>query len=274
MLNTSQRSMLFYLFFAIVICGVLVEMYMVYAFVEKGFTITKAVVSFLAGSVIVGVGRLFLQLLSKAFLKPSITSDRLHRFASDRSRIVDEVARLGLTEDVRRQRLIISTLKFAEESLRGWVPGSHLELCVFVDHQQPLLFAYFDTNHDTNARSMAEREHNPNYYVENKYEVIKLLKQPTSQPQVIDDTESKAAKYAFASKAQRKQLKSSVLLCIDIASPCALVVTSNERRAFPEADAEVISFIKYIAQMVRFDLFDGNFVGRIRELIPGLFTAA
>jgi hypothetical protein len=117
----------------------------------------------LARRVLYPVGRLFTQLVSRMFLQQRITPDLLHRFASNRCNIAENAQTSGQDAYARCQSLVTNTLKFSEECLRDWVPGSHFELCVFVDQEQPLLFAYFDSNQDTNARSMKDRETNPHF---------------------------------------------------------------------------------------------------------------
>ncbi len=134
------------------------------------------------------------------------------------------------------------------------------------------MFAYFDSNHDTTARTMQDRERNPRFYVDKDYEVTRLLRAPTSHPRVLPDTQDKNANYIFTSESQRKQLRSTVLLCLDVAQPCALVVCSNEVCAFPETDPEIMSFIKYIGESARYDLIQDDFVARIREYKPSLFS--
>jgi hypothetical protein len=118
---------------------------------------------------------------------------------------------------------------------------------------------------------MSERERNPHFYVEKGYEVTRLLQTPTSYPRVLRDTHDAKVNYVFTTNSQRKQLGSTVLLCLDVRTPCALVVTSNEKNAFPETDPEIMSFIKYIGESVRYDLIEDDFVRRIRDLRPNLF---
>jgi hypothetical protein len=146
-----------------------------------------------------------------------------------------------------------------------------------VDPEEPLLFAYFDSNHSTTARNMRERERNPRFYIQKEYEVTRLLQAPTSHPRIINDTYDARMNYVFTSENQRKQIRSSILICLDLAKPFALVVSSNEPNAFPETDPEimsdpVISFIRYIGESVRYDLIEEGFVHRIRDFKPSLFS--
>lgn len=275
MLNRVQRGIIFVIFCAIVVTSAMGEAYIVYAIVENGFTGTKLVSGFLNGGLLVGCGRLFMLMISRNFLKSGVLSSaRLQRLSSERCSIIENARSSKEAVFLTRANLIRNTLKFCEESLQGWVPGSHFELCVFVDQEQPLLFAYYDSNHDTNARSMRERERNPRFYIEKGYEVIRLLQTPTSQPQVVKDTFDERANYVFTSSEQRKQIRSSVLICLDLNAPCALVVSSNAKNAFSESESEVMLFIKYISELARYDLIDGDFVRQIRQLKPELFPGA
>ena len=204
----------------------------------------------------------------------------LHRFAAERCRIIEQAMQSEQDPFITRQVLVGNTLKFAEESLTGWVSGSHFELCVFVDPAEPLLFAYYDTRGDTTSRSMQGREQNPNFYVDKRYEVTKILQAPTSHPRVIPDTREESASYVFTTDSQRKQVRSSVILCLDLQRPFALVVSSDQPHAFREAEvigdprSDVMPFISYIGDLVRYDLIDGNFVAQIRNFKPRLFSKA
>jgi hypothetical protein len=213
--------------------------------------------------------------IARTFLQSCITPPhRLRGFVSERCSILENALRSDQDPYLTRQNLVTNTLKFSEESFNGWVPGSHFELCVFVDREEPLLFAYFDSNHNTTSRSMREREQNPRFYIDKEYEVTKLLQAPTSQPRVLNDTHDIKANYIFTSDNQRKQIRSTVLFCPDVARPCALVVSSNETNAFPETDPEVMSFIRYAGESVRYDLIEGDFVRRIRDYKPSLFSGS
>ncbi len=269
MLTTKERRSVFVLFCIFTIICVIVEVGLIYEIVEKGFTNMKALSAVV---VLFAIGQTFVKLVNKTFLESSIlVPTALQRSSSERCNIISNAQRSGEDTYLTRQKLITNTLKYSEESLKGWVPGSHFEFCVFVDQEQPLLFAYFDSHQDVAARSMTERERNPFFYVERGYEVTRLLQTPTSQLRIVKDTSDEKANYVFTSNQQRNQLRSTVLLCPDVAMPCALVVTSNEKSAFSDTDLDVMSFLRYIGESVRFDLMEGNFIHEIRTQRPGLF---
>lgn len=272
MLKTTERWILFAVFCVIVIGGA----YQEYVLSLKGFSVINTlwvlVVGVVLGGALAGSSRLFLKIISTNFLNLGITPSRLHQFSSERSRIIADARHSGDDEYVTRGRLITNTLKFSEEWLRGWVPGSHFELCVFVDREMPLLFAYFDSSQDSASRSREERAHNPRYYIEKGYEVTRLLQAPTSQLRILKDTTK--TDYAFTSNHQHEQLKSTILMCPDVTAPCALVITSNKKNAFRDKDTDVILFIRYIAETAYYDLIEGDFLNHIRSLRPNLFKVA
>jgi hypothetical protein len=273
MLNNAQRWIVFMLFCLIVLACAAMECFEVYWDLHEGFSIARAIWELLFGGVLVGSGHLFIKLFSSTFLKQGITISRVHEFASERCNIVEDARNVGRDIYQTRRNLVTNTLRFCEECVQGWIPGSHFELCVFVDQEQPLLFAYFDSNHDSTARSMKARERNPRFYIERGYEVTRLLLKPTSQPRILKDTTDAKANYVFTSDEQRKQLKSSILVCLDVSTPCALVLSSNKKNAFSESESEVTSFIKYVGETVRFDLIEEGFIHQIRRLKPHLFSA-
>jgi hypothetical protein len=120
---------------------------------------------------------------------------------------------------------------------------------------------------------MRHREQNPHWYLDNDYEVTKLLREPSTHPKIISSTEDKKNRYNFTSPQQRKQLKSTMLWCIDLNTPCAIVISSDAKNAFRDSDPEVVSFIKFVGNMARFDLFERGFLRRIHQLRPELFPA-
>jgi hypothetical protein len=60
-------------------------------------------------------------------------------------------------------------------------------------------------------------------------------------------------------------------MCPNVEAPLALVLSSNESDAFRVNDTDVILFFKYVAESVYCDLFEGNFLSRLRDLKPELF---
>lgn len=272
MLTTLQKNILFGLFCSFAVGAASLEAYLIVSLFRQEVSAIKAVSTLLNTTLLVGVGLLFKQMIANTFLRRSaVPPARLHKWSSDRRKILENSIGSGRDLYQIRRDLITNTLTFAEDVLRSWIPGSHFELCVFVDQTQPLLFAYFDSNHDHVARSMVERERDPDFYTRKGYEVTKLLSRPTSKLRILHDTCDPKEKYMFTSIEQRKQLRSSMLLCLDTSTPCAVVISSNEKHAFPERDAEFVSFVRFVGEQVRLDLFEEDFVRRIRQMRPNLF---
>jgi len=268
-LTATERRILFLIFCGIVIGGAYAE----YKLSLQGFSIANVlwtiVVGIVLGGVLAGSAKVFLKIISKNFLDLGVTPSRLHEFSSERARLIADAQRPGRDEFLIREQLVRNTLRFAEAWLKGWVPGTHFEFCVFIDREMPLLFAYYDSGKDSVSRSMKERQRNPKYYIESAYEVTKLLQSPNSQVRILKDTTK--ADYAFTSNSQRKQLRSTILICPDVEAPCALVLSSNKKNAFRENDMDVILFFKYVAETVYCDLVEGDFLNRVRILKPELF---
>ena len=273
MLTNVQRWVVFCLFCLAVVACIILEFMQGYSTIKNGFNLKSAVLAVLLGGVVYGCGRLFVRLIERTFLAKGITADRLNQIASARCEIVAQAQRSRQEEYLIRQKLVENTLKFSEAWLKGWAKGSHFEFCVFVDLDMPLLFAYFDSKRDTTSASMAKREANPRFYVEQHYEVTKLLQKPTSKPLIIGDTADGKTGYFFESPGQREQIRSTILLCPSVSVACALVVTSDRKNAFPKSDQALVDFISSIAELALYDVVQDDFIKRIRGLRSNLFVA-
>ena len=240
----------------------------------NGFSQGAAVSTVINTGGLAGCGLIFKKMVEQNFLNREVLPiDRLHRMTTERSAIVDQSLK-GQSHFEITKSLITNTLQFAEQTLSGWVPGTHLEFCVFIDAEQPLLFSYYDSQHDTVARSMASRKTNPKFYVEKGYEVTKLLRAPSSHPTIIPDTHAGQSSYQFTTDEQRRQIRSTLLLSLDLEAPIAMVVSSNEKNAFDRDNKELMSFLRYVGSMIRCDLMHGNFVAEVRQHNPGIFLEA
>jgi len=259
-----------WLFVIVFLSLVLFTTYQEHEFLRMGFASVNLIWPVISIVVLAGPGKVFLKIVSKMFLDVGLTTTRLHEFSSERSRIVSEAAGPNRDEFRDMTTLVTNTLKFAESWLKGWVKGSHFELCVFVDREMPLLFAYFDSNKDTISRSSENRKASPTYYRDEDYEVVKLLDDPSSIPRIVPNTTRST--YVFVSRNQESQIGSTILLYLDVSVPCVLVLTSDKKNAFDKKNKEVILFVKYIAETVYYDLRQRDFVNRIRKLRPELFT--
>jgi hypothetical protein len=249
------------------------EIYLIWAMVANGFSAGPAVTAVLNGSALGACAAIFMRLVQKSFLdKEALPMERLHRNTAERNRIVDQ-ANGGMPLFDVKKALVTNTLRFAEETLNGWIPGTHLELCVFINADQPLLFSYYDSQHDDVAKSMAARRGNPNFYIEKGYEVTKLLRQPSSHPVIIEDTHVATTGYRFTTDEQRRQIRSTLLLSLHLEAPIAMVVSSNEKNAFDRDDTKLMSFLKYVGELIRCDLTQGEFAAQVGRHSPELFPA-
>lgn len=274
MISLGQRNIIFVLFIAATAGFFMLEAYMVWSMFANGLEVSKLAATAVNTTVLAGCAKVFLNLFNQHFLKSEVLPiRRLQRLVSERNTAIDGVRNSAPNNYETRRSLITSTLRFGEETLRGWIPGSHFELCVFVDPDQPLLFSYYDSNNDSAARSMTHREKNPAFYIEKRYEVTTVLKNPTSHSKVLQDTQTVDSKYVFTTDEQRKQVRSTLLHCIDLDTPCALVITSNEPNAFPDKNEQFMSFVKFLGASIRYDLFENDFIENIRNERPELFGA-
>jgi hypothetical protein len=118
---------------------------------------------------------------------------------------------------------------------------------------------------------MKERVINPAFYIEKGYEVTKLLRSPTSHPRIIGDTAKTDIGYVFTADQQRDQIRSTLLLCLDLDEPCALVISSNMKNALDNPDEKLMAFLRYVGEQIRADLLEGDFLQKIGEIRPDLF---
>lgn len=272
MLNSFQRSTIFGIFCVATLVCVGLDVALVWAMIANGFSSGATVAAVMNTLFLGGIGLQFKRLIEDAFIKPELLPmSKLHQLATERSGILESARRNNQDSFDTRRALVTSTLRFVESTLQGWIPGSHFELCVFVDAQEPLLFSYFDSNHDIVARSMALRETNPKFYIEKAYEVTKALSNPSSQPRIVGDTHAASAAYAFTTEEQRNQIRSSVVLNLDLVRPLALVLSSDATGAFKVPDAKLMPFIRYAGELIHSDLLDGGFLDKVRESKPKLF---
>ena len=150
--------MLFALFCLFEILVAVLEVWLTVMLVRGGMTEIGLVASILSGTVLLGVGSLFVRLIRMTFIEsPVISPSVLASFDSDRNRIVDGLEAPRLHAYDGRRHLVTSTLRFAESRMRGWLTGTHFELSVFFRPNEPLLFAYYDSSGSERARSMNER---------------------------------------------------------------------------------------------------------------------
>ena len=274
MLSKLQKDILFWIFCILTVFLGLSEVHLIYKLSVNEITWGKSIAFLLNSGLLAGSGTIFKKLLAQNFVdKEVLPMRRLHSLISMRRSIVDAAKRNGLDEETVRRDLVTNTLRFAELTLTGWIPGTHFELCVFIDADQPVMFSYFDSKHDESARSMKERSRNPYFHIEKSYEVSKMLQSPSSEPRIIENTADEKKSYKFVTEQQQRQLKSTAIFAIDINFPSALVLSSNAPNAILETNDELLSFLRFVVEQIRFDLSENNFLENFRENCSGYFSS-
>lgn len=251
MLTKFQKNTLFSLFCLSILAALGLEIYAILRLINGEELVERITGGLIGAGVVAGCVPIFLRLMNTNFLQTSgRLSKSIHRLATERKQILAEAAEGNIKPQEMMNRLVTNTLKSGEEALTGWVVGNHFELSVFVNPEQPEMFAYFDSTHSRFARSMAARRNDPEYFLKKNYESVKLLKNPSSQPVIIPDTTVPKSGYAFATSQQKSQIRSTILLCFEISEPIVLVVTSDAKGAFNPSDEELIFFIRFLGENI------------------------
>lgn len=147
--------------------------------------------------------------------------------------------------------LIRETLWLTERTLREMFGPHHYELSVFIDKQHPRIAAYYDSDQNHRPRSAAERDENPTYYVDKKYEVVDLFEVRKGGVRIISDTGGHGYENT---PQQRDKIGSTILYCFDNERPAALVATCSKRAGFKEDDEDLCELMRVIAIVIRADL--------------------
>ena len=147
--------------------------------------------------------------------------------------------------------LIRETLWLTERKLREMFGPHHYELSVFIDKRHPRIAAYYDSDQNYRPRSAAQRDENPNYYVDKNYEVVELFERRKGGIRIISDTLRNGYE---STPEQRGKIGSTILYCFDNERPAALVATCSEHAEFMDDDDNLRELIRIIAIAIRADL--------------------
>jgi len=179
-----------------------------------------------------------------------ITEDHLKSYFENRLSCVNTALPPRIKEEIDKLNSLLAQqiLRFAENVLKGWVHGHHFELSIFEDSQHPKIVAYYDSGGESEPRSKNAREKDPNYYENNRYEVVELLKKPGSSVIYIADTH--ASQYSFVNPEQQHNIKSSLLYCFSNEGPRALVVTCDRQNAL-RRDPRIDAFVRAVGTALR-----------------------
>lgn len=159
-----------------------------------------------------------------------------------------------------QQNLSRQTLIFLEKFLKEQIGRHHYELSIFNDKDHPQIVCYFDSNNNEVPRSKRERDLDPDYYKKKGYEVIELLISPVTKPVIISSTAHHTKKYSFIDQHQQTYIKSTILYCFDIESPCALVITCDKPDVFHSSDEKISTLLAAAGLAIRGEYQIANLV--------------
>lgn len=213
------------------------EVWLIVRIVELGqVSILSGVLAALDGAALLYFLRLFAKITEQTFAKKDLVPEENLRnyFRGKNSFISSFKAVNRANRDVFVCQLVRELLRFLEELLRSWVGPYHYELSVFSNRDFPEIVAYYETGGQTVPRSHVARQQDPEYYKKMKYEVAELLEHPSPEVIYIPETESHDMRYSFVDESQRMRIKSTVLHCLSVDVPRALVVVCDRRRTLRE----------------------------------------
>lgn len=175
-------------------------------------------------------------------------TDKFSAYIEKKNEILCTMSPTAYPEEVLRQ-----CLHLIADCLKEYIGEKYyFEVSIFTDVQEPYIFAYYDTNGNNKPSSYVMRQNNPKYYIEKKYEVIELLKTPSSQIFIIPST--KEFEYNFINKKQRKYISSQIMYCFHMESPYVLVITCNKAKAFNANDVILKNFVQNIGRILNSDI--------------------
>ena len=86
-----------------------------------------------------------------------------------------------------------------------------------------------------------------------------------------ENTTDEKGSYTFVTEQQKRQLRSTAIFAIDVNSASALVVSSNAANAISAGNDELLSFLRFVVEQIRFDLTEDKFLENFRETCPQYF---
>ena len=233
------------------------EVYVVVLLVGlREFDALKTVVAVLNGTGLAFSFRLFLQIVRKEFLAGgSITENHLTRYFGRRVDTVSRTPEIRSRDEYSALRLHLSqeNLRFLEDILRSCYGPHRYQLSVFTNSEHPEISCYYDSAGQHVPRSHQARQEDPDYYRNQRYEVVDLLDARARDYIVIPDTH-KPNSYSFANQEQRSTIGSTVLFRFAVEPPGALVVVSDEPNLFQESDSRLFAVVSAVGMAIRLEL--------------------
>lgn len=209
-----------------------VELWLFIVLVNEGnYEIIKLAIAAANGLLVFGSIKMIMESWRSLFINETGPVD-LGRLSNCHSRRLQVVNQADLNSphivpSLNRQ-LITQYLVLLEGLLQANLGHNHYELSLFCDANEPEILAYFDSNGNMTPRSHVKRLENPNYYIENNYEVVELLKAPSTETQFVENTLADTEDYSFTSEEQKGKVRSTLLHCIDVRIPAAIVITCDK----------------------------------------------
>lgn len=236
---------------------IITAVYQIYSFIipteaidDKGAWEYAALVFSFLDVIIVAFLRFFeIKNEKKSYLRKDILfTDQFGKYIEKKNEILCTLPPTAYPEEVLRQCLHLIT-----DCLKDYIGERYyFEVSVFTDTQQPFIFAYYDTNGNNKPSSYLMRQKNPNFYIDNGYEVIELLSKPSSQIFIIPST--KEFNYNFVNNKQRKHISSQIMYCFHMENPYALVITCNKANAFKSNDLILKKFVQNVGRILNSDI--------------------
>lgn len=188
--------------------------------------------------------------------KPLFTGDALRNCYHDRFSVLSSIPSSDSEKEIGDStvHLIRAYLRLLEQILNKKVGNNDFEISVFCGRDQPKIVAYYDSSSRIWPSSHEERKKNPNYYIDNQYEVVEVLCNPSTDFIVISDTRDPSHSYNFRNDRQKEHLRSSIIHLVSPEWPAAMVITCNRTGAFSEEDDVLKEVVRGLGAAVMVDL--------------------
>lgn len=253
-LTSRQRTAVFVVYLLLVLFSAGLEVFIIVKMVSAGeVDKLNVVISALNGTGLAALLLVFTGLVKRQFVVNDMISEgQLRTYFEGRLRSLSSLASLAAEQDRRRlaTELVRECCRFAESVLKGWVGEYYFELSVFEDAVHPVIVAYYDSGGETEPRSKAARESNPEYYRQQKYEVVELLERPGNTVIYLPDTRSAQLHYSFTSEDQKRRIGSSILYCFCNERPRAVVITCDKSQSLAP-DRRLETLLRALGQAMR-----------------------
>lgn len=263
-----RKNIIFFVGVVMALASAGVELWLFIALVSEGsFEALKLTIAAANGLLVFGSIKMILESWRSMFIAESSPVDLVHlsNCYSRRLQVVSQtdLDRRHIVPVINRQ-LITQYLVLLEGLLQANLGRHHYELSLFCDSEEPEIIAYFDSNGNTTPRSHSKRQENPKYYVDMKYEVVELLKNPSTETQFIENTLADTEDYSFTSEDQKGKVRSTLLHCIDVRIPAAIVITCNKEKVLgPDGDFKDAFLSVYFG--IATDLYLGLLMGAAEQ---------